>query len=621
MSYTKHNFKPRDVLTAAQLNEMDDQIAANEAATEARYTKPKLGIPESDMDASVRAKLNSGGGVTDYVTPEMYGAVGDGEYDDATALKEALKSGKRVRLTQNLYLKTNVAIWNKDIYLDGNDYTIYFDGENLSHTSFNGVLLFRTNTRNDELGIVKRHTDPELRIPVPGGECVPYQNGFISYNGRHPIAGVNGYEDETVLSWDEYTVKIRNLTISCRNCAFFAALDIQKKCYVVIDNVKAICEDGHDGAVGINVADSYCVRVNNCLARNWTGKSTQHLAGQGYGISINGDDIMITNCAGENCRSALSCGGARQYITTGLIIDNFRGYTNWWDEKDSKGDNTLAQVFDIHANALHPIINNVQICLENQTKIVGIWHMAIRCPEATISNVYALCPRGMGFISCYEFAERITFTNLVAPNSTIFLFDDHESVPMEHLEFNCGRVRRINFAGDREIKKLTVRDMEIGEVVQRVRNSEFIGCTFQRNITWLSQPTIEVSGPCIFRDCTIVGHREPNDNKSLGFVGLLDGVESAALRFYDCRFVCDPRKTIFRLPVWTSGCWAENFDGTPIDSDELIPSWLDATLTRRGYAADAAAVREAIQSGGGQIGSLDALGNGKLGTMRLGTRT
>lgn len=30
MSYTKHNFKSRDVLSASQLNEMDDQIAANE---------------------------------------------------------------------------------------------------------------------------------------------------------------------------------------------------------------------------------------------------------------------------------------------------------------------------------------------------------------------------------------------------------------------------------------------------------------------------------------------------------------------------------------------------------------------------------------------------------------
>lgn len=56
MSYTKQNFQTGAVLTAAQLNAMDDQIAANETAA-AKYTKP--------------------------VVPEQYGAIGDGEHDDA----------------------------------------------------------------------------------------------------------------------------------------------------------------------------------------------------------------------------------------------------------------------------------------------------------------------------------------------------------------------------------------------------------------------------------------------------------------------------------------------------------------------------------------------------------
>ena len=48
MSYVKHNYRAGDVLPAADLNEMDDQIAANEAAIAA--------IPQIDSTLSQQGR-------------------------------------------------------------------------------------------------------------------------------------------------------------------------------------------------------------------------------------------------------------------------------------------------------------------------------------------------------------------------------------------------------------------------------------------------------------------------------------------------------------------------------------------------------------------------------------
>lgn len=61
MSYTKHNFKKGAKLLAAQLNEMDDQIALNETAAGEKYTKPASGIPAGDLSAEVLAAIRTGG--------------------------------------------------------------------------------------------------------------------------------------------------------------------------------------------------------------------------------------------------------------------------------------------------------------------------------------------------------------------------------------------------------------------------------------------------------------------------------------------------------------------------------------------------------------------------------
>lgn len=57
MAYTKHNFSDGSVLHASALNQMEDQIALNEAAAAGKYSKPQGGIPAGDLTGEVQAAI------------------------------------------------------------------------------------------------------------------------------------------------------------------------------------------------------------------------------------------------------------------------------------------------------------------------------------------------------------------------------------------------------------------------------------------------------------------------------------------------------------------------------------------------------------------------------------
>ncbi len=78
--------------------------------------------------AADRAEAAAGGaGAGHTVTPECFGAVGDGLHDDGPALKKALESGQPVILTKDLYLKSDILITDCDVNLDGQGHTIHCD--------------------------------------------------------------------------------------------------------------------------------------------------------------------------------------------------------------------------------------------------------------------------------------------------------------------------------------------------------------------------------------------------------------------------------------------------------------------------------------------------------------
>ena len=114
MAYTKHNFKTGDKLYAAQLNEMDEQIAKNEEAVN-----------------SLNEEIAAHG-----VTPQMFGAYGDGVNDDSDAIQVALDKGGVVYLPAGRYKITKtLTIGSNTVLMGAGDNSVIFlgdDGANLT---------------------------------------------------------------------------------------------------------------------------------------------------------------------------------------------------------------------------------------------------------------------------------------------------------------------------------------------------------------------------------------------------------------------------------------------------------------------------------------------------------
>lgn len=98
-------------------------------------------------------ELEQGGiGGGGYVTPEMYGALGNGSGDDTVPFQEAVNSGKPVRLTKGKTYRIGGAVFTKDVELDGCGATViasgltFYGADSVEDTFHDyGRIVFRTD--------------------------------------------------------------------------------------------------------------------------------------------------------------------------------------------------------------------------------------------------------------------------------------------------------------------------------------------------------------------------------------------------------------------------------------------------------------------------------------------
>ena len=433
---------------------------------------------------------NINGGI---ISPEMYGAIGDGIHDDAPALQAAMQSGKPVALTQNLYLFSQILVTNKDVFLDGQGFTLYMDGaafqNNNQLTHF--INLYCPFDDTDETCEMTMVTDTTDIVVAENGI---YHKGYVSYLGDNPTPGQETYDNSEIHHWHAHSATIKNLNCECKNVDSTIILYIDRYCHGLLQNLRLCTINGEDGGSGINIWGCYDFNITQCFVSGFaslhTGDAIHHSLGAG--LTASGTNITISDCVLRNCRAELSLGSSRRYFDCGVVVNNV--------VLERNPGYTLDRLFDIHAAIYNPMISNITI--NNNTDLnEGFYAILWRCPKVYAQNICIQSNAGMTGLFFGELAEEIIINGLYAENCD--LRTDNATNMLKTIEINTGIIRRL-LACNSTSTLIRMRNVTIRDIAHDVRNGWFENCRFRHEISW-SKPTIIATASLTLIDCEIEG--------------------------------------------------------------------------------------------------------------------
>ena len=404
MSYIKQNFTSGGILYADQLNSMDNEIKNI-----------------SDQVLSWKEK---------YVTPEMFGAIGDGVHDDALAIQTALESDKPVKLTQDLYIFSHIRVANHNVDFDGCGYTIYVDYSNIYQSLTESQIAIQICATEDENATDLKVIYNTNRLSVweywyPDADSSHntdiYGYGYLSYRNENPAPQwlIDKIGDNpTIKCFNQYSAHIRNLNIYGINMIGHYCLSLRYMCHSNLNNINVSCDFEHDGKVGIWISRCYDVIVEHCYAENFaSSKDWDKLGNNGYGLQCTGDKITVRDYIGYNNESNFNLAGDRYIWTTRFIMDganmsydaSIGNNRPGWD--GNKTSERFATIFNSHADAICPIFNNIHVAAYNHKnrELIGF-----RCPECIVNNLTVHTTNG-GIMLFSEFPEHVYISGLYAP--------------------------------------------------------------------------------------------------------------------------------------------------------------------------------------------------------------
>lgn len=108
-------------------------------------------------------------GTLGYVTPEMYGAVGDGTTDDTSAFSQACNSGKPVVLTEGKTYKIDTVTVTSPLIIIGNFATV----STTSSDTVKNTMIIRENAKTAIIGDVNFTTTLGVDTTGAHGEAIP----------------------------------------------------------------------------------------------------------------------------------------------------------------------------------------------------------------------------------------------------------------------------------------------------------------------------------------------------------------------------------------------------------------------------------------------------------------
>lgn len=192
-------------------------------------------------------------GTFGYVTPEMFGAKGDGVTDDTQAIQMALNNNKRVRLNNKTYLVSKTIKLNNYNILEG----LGYDSVLRCAENFNGNLILIDSVIHTEVRNLTLH----------GGSVFDYgTDSFTKLNGE----GVNGiYCDRT--KSHIAICRLRNIQI-----IFFSGIGfiVQPTTYEIIANtivIKNCYKSGMNCRATDSQFDNFYIGLNAYEKKNLPG--------------------------------------------------------------------------------------------------------------------------------------------------------------------------------------------------------------------------------------------------------------------------------------------------------------------------------------------------------------
>lgn len=485
-----------------------------------------------------KTKWAGGGSNTGVVTPEQYGAAGDGVTDDAPALKAALESGKPVVLTQDLHLFSTIVTRDKDVFLDGQGHTLFLHGADMDGNTASGgtggqcidVGATWNEGTIDDADVVIYTEDAGYNPTNPAfPERSWYRRGYLSYHGFNPTPDKEVYEHYTTRSWREVRVDFRNVNFVGDHTDGLKYLRLNLVCNSNVDNCTFLCTTIDGAAIGVKVDYGYNVMLTRIRCEGFTCNTARSILSTGYGIQAIGDAILISNCIMKNCKNHINIGGGSGnsgIFTTGAIIDNVVLQTTDTGEytADGSDDKLYQQMLDLHEGCHHPIINNVILEYENAMGEDN-WGTMIHlsCPEATVSNVFCRFQQAYGgpdgsFAICYfgfgPLVKRMEFNNVHAQNCYLFPHGwSYESGSaysanyIREIRINGGEIGGIY--GDRKqasgLVKVRLNNVRIGGSV-RCAHLYADSCVFKNENQMVAKEQIEIEQEGFFTNCDIWGY-------------------------------------------------------------------------------------------------------------------
>lgn len=543
MGYIKQNFVAGQILTADQMNHIENGIAE---------------LWASGNGGSGSASGSSADAWT--ATPEQYGAVGDGVHDDALALTKALESGKPVKLTQDLYLKSKVLIIDKDVMLDGCGHTLYCDGAALDFET-EGADFFAIYARTiaAEGADCKIYSETAMHYDT-------YHRGYIEYKGRKPIPQEEVYEDYTVTGFNEHRAVVKNLRMVCTHFKGLVALTLRKMCHSLVENVQTVCEDvTGTGSVGI-ILDSCCTStLRGCYSAGWTDDLSCKVTNRGYGFCCNGNGIVIDGCEAWNCKHTISVAGNRSYWSTDIRVLNCTFGCEYDQQRRIDGSYRYQQIMDSHAGGYGVRFDNCCVIVRNANESGSPIAFIISAPDVHVSGLEVLCDGGGCWGTVAGLAEYIYLDNVRGENLLLQPNAQYERAREFHLN-NC-LFKRLQNSSNHPLK-VFMTSCTILQLVDNVQWLKAEGCYFRHEIDWGSHACITILDEGIFTGCTIVGHTETSIAPSRDIISAPEN----SIHMSGCKIYIRQGKNQISNTAQPDivNCWIENVFGFYPDTENDI---------------------------------------------------